>query len=356
MEKETEKRWVLFTVALLCGLLIVLGGFTAVVDPYFHYHKPLTNLEYPFGPERYINDGIGRNFEYEAIITGTSMTQNFRSSEFESLWGVKTVKTPFAGASYKEIDEYLARTLQCKKGVRYVLRGLDYSYLLKDKDEMRYDLDFYPTYLYDENLFNDVKYLLNKSVLLEGTCRVMEYTDSGKKTTSFDDYSRWQDRYVFGKEAVLATYTRPEMSTWNAEWDEETEKRLVASLEQNVLATARENPDVTFYLFFTPYSIAWWDSLNRSGGLEQHIEAERKAIELLLTQENIELYSFSNNFPLVCDFNNYKDIQHYSADINSQILKWIHTGEYRLTEENYENYLKEILEFYKNYDYDSIME
>ena len=74
----------------------------------------------------------------------------------------------------------------------------------------------------------------------------------------------------------------------------------------------------------------------------------------MLKCDNIELYSFCNNFELVCDLNNYKDAGHYSEKINSQILVWMKNGDYKLTEENCENYLKEIYDFYSAYDYESI--
>ena len=68
-----------WNIVVISGLLILLslaGGMVYVIDPYLHYHKPLESLQYPLKDERYINDGIARNYEYEAMITGTSMTQN----------------------------------------------------------------------------------------------------------------------------------------------------------------------------------------------------------------------------------------------------------------------------------------
>ena len=46
-----------------------------------------------------------------------------------------------------------------------MLRPLDYSHLAEDKDAMRQDMGEYPTYLYDRNLLNDVKYLYNRDVV-----------------------------------------------------------------------------------------------------------------------------------------------------------------------------------------------
>ena len=88
-------------------LLILAGGMTAVIDPFFHYHKPLKQLEYPLerGKERYLNNGIIQNFDYDAAITGTSMMQNFKTSQFDDLFGTHSVKVTLTGDTYWAIDE-----------------------------------------------------------------------------------------------------------------------------------------------------------------------------------------------------------------------------------------------------------
>ena len=351
-----EKRWFACTFLAMAAALCGLAGLTAWVDPFFHYHKPQAGLAYPIHNQRYMNDGILRHFDYEAVITGTSMTENFKASDFERLWGVKTVKTPFSGGSYKEINDSLARILRKEKRVKYVVRCLDYSMLLSDKDSMRYEHDFYPWYLYDDIPWNDVKYVLNKSVLFDNTLGVLKYTKDGGTTTDFDTYSNWNASYTFGKEPVLKGYTRPGESAEQEGLSMELKERIRGSLEQNVLSLARECPDTTFLVFFSPYSIVYWDSLKQSGTLRQHIEAEREAIKALAGQENIELYSFSDCFELVCDLNNYKDMAHYSEAVNAMILEWMHEGEHRITAENYEAYLESIEEFYFSYEYDARFE
>ena len=59
---------VLLVCVVLCCTLVV------TVDPFFHFHKPVSSLSYPLVNERYQNDGIARHFDYDAVITGTSMT------------------------------------------------------------------------------------------------------------------------------------------------------------------------------------------------------------------------------------------------------------------------------------------
>ena len=80
------KRWCVSFLCMTMLLLLAGGSINGIVDPYFHYHKPLAGLEYAIYDERYQNDGIVKHFDYDAILTGTSMTENFKTSEFDALF------------------------------------------------------------------------------------------------------------------------------------------------------------------------------------------------------------------------------------------------------------------------------
>lgn len=344
------KRWcITFSISFI-SLLLAGGGLTIIIDPYFHYHKPLPGLSYRIYDERYQNDGILKHFDYNAIITGTSMTENFKASEFDELFNVKSVKVPFLGASYREINENLERAIYANADIKYIIRGLDYDSFFKEADLMRYDS--YPTYLYDDNPFNDVEYFFNKTILHDATYRnVVEYTKEGGLTTCFDDYANWNSNFIFGKEEIMKEYTRKD----------KVEKSQVKHLnpdniKQNVIALAKENTQIQFYCFFTPYSIIYWDKLNQGGLLENQLIMEKEAIELLLPYKNIHLFSFFDAFDIITDLDNYKDPGHYSEDINSYILKCMSEGRHELTDDNYEDYCKKVWDFYTTYDYDGLFE
>ena len=67
------KKYFKVIILLTVSFLILIAGSVLIIDPYFHYHKPLKFLSYYLNnqEQRYINDGIGRYFEYDSIITGT---------------------------------------------------------------------------------------------------------------------------------------------------------------------------------------------------------------------------------------------------------------------------------------------
>ena len=75
------KKFNIIVTGVVVFILFIIGAGTYMIDPLFHYHEPVEGLKYPINDERYQNDGIIKHFEYNAIITGSSMTENFKTSE-----------------------------------------------------------------------------------------------------------------------------------------------------------------------------------------------------------------------------------------------------------------------------------
>ena len=90
-----SKKWLAKCIGSILGAVVLMFALCFVFDPYFHFHKPFSFVRYRLYDERYTNDGISRNFDYDAIVTGTSMAQNFKTSEMDQLFGTRAVKETF---------------------------------------------------------------------------------------------------------------------------------------------------------------------------------------------------------------------------------------------------------------------
>ncbi len=345
------KNWNILVLTGTGGILVLLMLVTMIVDPFLHYHKPLEALEYPLKDERYQNDGIARWYEYDAMITGTSMTQNFKVSEWNEAMGVQAIKTSYSGASFHELTKSIERALGYNPELRMVLCSLDGSRMLYSAEQDEYE--GYPTYLYDNNFFNDVEYLLNKEVI-PMTLAVLNYTRAGEKTPTMDEYGSWAQYMNFGKDSVKATLAQlPEIEE-EIVLSEEDITMIRDNVEQNFLAMALRNPDTEFYFFVPPYSIAYWEALYNTKQLKAQIETEKLAVGILLQADNVHIYGFGHRTDIIGNLDNYMDSQHYSAEINSEIIRMISEGEGELTKGNYQEYYEQIQELYLNYDYSNI--
>ena len=344
-------KWLKKCIIALVGAVVLILALFFVFDPYFHFHKPFSFISYRLYYERYINDGISRHFDYNAMITGTSMSQNFKTSEMDSIFGTKSVKEPFSGAGYQELSWNLERALKRNSDLKTVIWTVDYNGLIREKDWTQYE--DYPTYLYDDNPWNDMQYVFNKSILYHGVLENIERTVLRQPSTTMDEYSSWDKET--GLQYIMQTYDRWEEKAPMEEGLQPQEREMViANVQENIVDLVNQYPDTTFYLFYTPYSICFWDFQNQEGLMCRQFEAELIATELLLECPNVKLYNFFDQYDVICNLDNYRDKEHYSAEINSMILKWIHSDEGRVTKENYIERLNEEKNFYLNYDYESI--
>ncbi len=286
------------------------------------------------------------------------MAENFKASEAEELWGCDFIKVPFAGGTYKEQNDNIAKAIEYNPDLQVVIRPLDYAYLLDDPDRIRDDLGVYPSYLYDDNPFNDVNYVFNKSILFDICLPMLKDARAGKAAgvTNFDDYANWMSTAEFGAASVLGdreSFAEPEQVQ---PYVDEIQQKVDANITQNVVQLAKANPDVQFYYYLTPYSVAWWGSQKELGVMNRWFDVEKRAIELMLECDNIHLYSFNNEFDLTSDLENYSDECHHGDWINSQILGWLYSGTDLLTKDNYEEYIAVEKDFYTGFDYNSLFE
>ena len=197
--------------------------------------------------------------------------------------------------------------------------------------------------------------MCNKSIF-KYSLDVLSYTRSGQTTTSFDDYSFWDtpDEASYGQSVILRSYDRPEIADAELQFDGAALERLRGNISQNILETAQANPQIEFYLFIPPFSMYYWDKQQRMGQLDFRFDAEREVIKMLLGCGNIRLFSFTDEFDLVQDFDRYKDYIHYDSGVNSWMLRCMAAGEHELTWDNYEDYLSRVHDFYSGYDYDAL--
>lgn len=343
---------------LICGvsLLALCCAITYYVDPFFHYHTPHTDKYfYELNNERSQNNGISKHFDFDSVITGTSMTENFKTSEFDKIFGFQSVKMSMWGASYHEISRNLRVALNRNPNIKCIVRSFDRDYFFDDAHLIRYELGEHPEYLYDSNPFNDVKYLLNKDILVKRAVPMilnLDKRDPG--ITSFDDYASWQHAYTFGRGTVCKQeFSVSQPSTIN-HLTEEEKSRIKEDVELNFIDLAREYPQTQFICFFTPYSAVWWGNKLSAGELDHYIEAEDYVISLLEPYKNIQLFSFDGNGEITTNLNFYGDYSHYGKWVNSQILKWMKSGYGRITPENRGSHIRDLRNLYTSFDYASL--
>lgn len=356
-----SNKWFKKAIVILAVIIGSIAALVILIDPYYHWHKPIAGLDYQGFNVLYSNNGMLKNFDYDALIVGTSITLGFSEEEASDLFDERFIRTSFPGEGFRIIGQQIQTGLDHQSELKHVIYAVDEQFFITSPDYEGQPDSSYPKYLYDDNPFNDAAYPFNIGTWKEAMIPTMVSSIRQSMTAHAaenDDAARI-DQYFENNEA-LDNYNREEKNNDPVDPNETAQffSDLEANLNQNVIPMIAAHPDVRFDLFFPPYSILYWDDKNQAGTarLNRRIDMEEKAIEMLLQYDNVRLFSFHDNYNLITDLSQYSDAVHYKPEVCSRILKWIHDGDYELTEDNYKNYIADLRDFLDNYDYDALFE
>ncbi|MCL1874967.1 MAG: hypothetical protein FWF87_01755 [Synergistaceae bacterium] len=340
---EKHKKWCLYTLSVIATILITIASATAIIDPFFHFHGPLKNIPYSLNQQSYINPGIVSHFEYDSLITGSSMTENFKTSYFKKVLGSNAIKVPYSGASVKNMNIILERALKSNPNLKTVYLGLDLPMLIDDPDKTRYPL---PYYLYDSSLFSKVQYLLNKDVFFQIGYNILNAL-KGVSSDLFDDYSYWNNSYTFSQFTVMSSYLNEKKADRQQLTLDSAIRLTHDNLYTNLLPLIESYPNTDFIIFYPPYSILYWHLSH----MENELSVLEYSTKVLLPYNNVRLFLFQNVSDIVTNLYNYKDYTHYCADINNLMVDCFKNGTHKLTAENYEAELVKMKDLVRNFDY-----
>ena len=350
-KKMQPKRWLAGFLGIFLAGLAGCMALVIWVDPFFQYHKPLTWFPYLVDNQVNQNPGLAKHMDYDGILIGSSMTASFNTDWFEELMGMKTQKLSYNGSYPKDLSNIMQLVFDAKGDqVKAVYMAVDQSTFSADPEETKFPVT---DYLYDDNVFNDVPYLLNKDVLLDYILRPL--ADRKDASDWAELYKPWWTDEYYNKANVLMYYEAAE--------EKQEEEALAAdyfkdaveeNLQKNILPYIEAHSETEFYIFYPPYSILFWNDVTREKELEAVIGRLEYMTERLLNYENVHVFNFLGKEDIICNLNNYADYMHYHKNVCRYITECFATGENELHPENYGQAFDEIRTLAMSYDYPAI--
>ncbi len=325
-EKKFIRSFFIRTLLLLAAVIAVV----VIFDPFYQYHKPLPGLKAILTDKEYQCVGTLRNFDYNALIVGSSVCENYNNGWFDEGFDCTSIKAIRSYGATADLC-YLLDIAYEDHDLDYVFYNIDPS-SLSASTEPTYVSTGCPMYLYDTNRLNDYQYVLNKDVLMEKLPYMLAYSFIG----SYDegDSYNWAQWKYFGRDMAMGLYTRlPSISEMQPETANTEELSGNIAL---LTAQVEAHPETTFKFFFSPYSMLWWDNAYRNGSRDAVIYNEKLAIAALLEYDNVEIYFYQDDKEIITNLDNYMDMIHFSKEINCYVYDKLANGEERLTKENYE--------------------
>ncbi len=344
MSQKFIKRFFIWS-GILFGLCILA---VVVFDPFFQYHKPLKGLKAVLTDKEYQCVGSLKTFDYDSVVAGSSVAENYYNDWFNQGFGCKVVKAIRSYGATADLCFLLDIAFE-HQDLKYVFYNLDPSALVADP-ETTYSLTGCPMYLYDDNYFNDVEYWLNKGVLMEK----IPYLIANSTIGDYDENNsyNWAQWKEFNSDMVLGLYIRKrtveEMKP--ADYYKDLLRKNLDLLEEQI----ENHPDTVFYIFIPPYSMMWWDNIYREGDTEAYLYNMEKAMEELVSYENVELFYFLNDREVITNLENYMDILHFSPDINHYICDCLISGKNRINKSNYQENINDIINDMRDLSYEIV--
>ena len=320
------KKWLITTISSILILLLLTAALVIFVDPFFQYHAPLEGFPYLVDNQLSQNPGMAKNMEYDSVLLGSSMTVNFNANWFEELMGLDTIKLCYSGAYPKDQANIMDIIFDSGHQVEAVFLGVDVMTYTGGVDETKYPI---PEYLYDENYLNDVRYIYNKDVVLNYILRPLADPEKTDLATVYQSW--WTDEY-YNIQWVMHNYepSAPvEEKVPQDAYIESTDRNLQA----NLCPYIEQNPDTTFYIFFPPYSILYWNDVMQENHLEATMAEYQYIADTVLAYDNVRVFFFPDQEWIVTNLNNYADYTHYHSDINRYMTECFATGACEVTSE-----------------------
>lgn len=335
--------------AVLSIFLVAAAGVIFITDPYFQYHMPWFGMKTYVSNQRYSNPGLAKNADYDAIIAGSSMSENFNCEWFDEAYGINTIQLTYSGSSVQDWVNAVTMAEE-NKNVKYVFGNIDFWMLEQEYGKVRYEL---PEYLYDKNYFNDINYLLNKDILFDVALRRFQ---SSNYIENLKSAYVWYEYEQFGfQNAIEKTEYNGEIKNikqYKVPIDENI-KKVVKQMKETILKYS----DTTFLLFYSPANIIWYYGYALNGNIDKILDVYLYSMNELLECENVKLFFPSyNNMEMISELDSYTDLRHYNMDISYIIFQQMVGEDNMVKKDNYEDIIKWFRNEIMNYNYKKLYE
>ena len=322
----TSAQWLGRFLALALAVLAVLAAAVYIIDPYYNYRA----YDHKYKLDKIFSvPGVVKNYDYDAIVIGSSMTQNFDMDSFRQELGQNPIKATLGGITGKEISALFKLAQDSGHAQTYYI-CIDTSVLSSDSQEQRF-----PDYLMDFSLLNDYKYFwgyeawmrfipLNLGLLAADSLGI-ELPQRFSEARSIDLMGDWAYRYEFSADRVLSIYSESDNgAAINVDMAGISENAL-DNCEVFVDSLDLSRGDIVF--FFPPYSSLLWYKMEKEGSLESTMELKRHFMELVDGYDNVKVYDFQGA-EFTSNLDNYMDLSHYSPEINDFMVSCFASGDY----------------------------
>ena len=375
MKTSYKKATYIFIGCYCIGFLFMLAVFALIAfyfDPLHIFTTPKDKENALYSMDsRVQNAGYIRNFDFDSVIIGNSHMENLSHRKTAQYLSGNWFNLSMAGSTENERKLVLDKVLRSKK-IKQVLLLLNGGF--RTNSTQGYEV------LYDENPFNDISIYLNDkyskcffNYMINTVFRTKFDDDCFGKKLNIDEHNAWiyfsfysarlggiekwalhyQNEQLFGTYKALNknySISPRKLKLLSKKIKSEIENNI----NKNVLSLVKAHPETQFYCYAQPiFKLGFAIDLrseNEDAQLtEVYIEYLRQIVKIASSYKNFKLYGF-DNLEFTADVKNYKDLTHFTPELNYQLLNYIKEDRYLLDNSNIDEYIDEFIKGCYSFD------
>jgi hypothetical protein len=326
-------------------IMAAAAALTFVVDP-LQLFRPARLFAAMYSQDSRLQDaGLIRSQEFDTVFMGTSLAIHFRQSDLDRVLGVHSLKLSLNGSTSVEQSFVLAAALE--RHPKRVLWEMD-DWIFQDAPDIDSNTHL-PANLYRRNARGFAEYLFSGSMARESAWILARSIPLIEKPVAWlttgvlfkfpiprvDDINVLRPGFdvagTYNAKKAMAAFrhiTDPARSAYlagGADYD-----MRVRNFERDAVELVAAHPDVTFEIYFPPYSILQWVAMRDASPrtFEQVYNFTAYVSRRLTSFPNVRLYDFREAKDVTHDLNNYADVIHHSPTIDLKVLSWLAEGKY----------------------------
>lgn len=326
-------------------ILLLAAALNFVVDP-LQLFRPSRTFPAMYSADTRMQDaGLIQSQPFDTAFMGTSLAIHFRQRDIDRILGVRSLKLSMTGSNSRE-QSFVLDAAMARRPKR-VIWQLD-DWIFHDAPEPDSDI-YLPAALYRRSITGLAGYLFSGQMARESLWIVArslpplepvvtpltsdlafkfpiaDVDDINALPPDYDVAGNYNARKAF---AAYRHITAPVRSRYLADgYDYDA---MVRAFERDAIGLISEHSDVTFDIYFPPYSILQFVAMRDAApaALNTVYDFTAYALPRLLQFPNVRLYDFRAVKEVTHDLENYGDVIHHSPAVDLKVLQWLAEGKY----------------------------
>jgi hypothetical protein len=298
-------------------LLATFAAIVFVLDPFqvLRRSRGTPNL---YGVVEYQVPGLARFYPYDAVVMGTSTSNNFTPEDLAAALGWQAMNFALAGSSIDEQRAALGVALRTGKP-RHVLWGIDPFAFLPPARRA------FPYYLYRDPGWRTAPYFVSLGAIAHGLATLV--TPDAKRVTvaRWQANRAWDSDYHYGRNEVIFAW---EHRRTIGHMPLPDDAALARSSVEGIAETIGANPSVQFDLVLLPYTVYYYRMLSEERPREfaSFCALDRAIVARAGALPNATVFNFRDDEAMTENLDRFHDLLHFSGEVSREIVREVAAG------------------------------